>query len=77
MDKKAAKEAKKAAAEAAKLEKEEAAQRKVVEEFNDKQSKAKAASNTVAALKEWLANPPYKSTDEALKVRETKDIRAY
>ena len=65
MDKK---EAKRAAAEAAKREKEEAAQKKIVEEFNEKQAKAKGAGSGIAALKEWLASPPYKSSDDDLKV---------
>ena len=68
-DKKAAKAEKEAAKEAARAEKEAAFQAKLVEQFNEKQTKAKAAATPSLKLKEWLQNPPYKCTDAKMQVR--------
>ena len=48
--------------------KEIALQASIVEEFNAKQEAAKAAADPVAKLKCWLKDPPYKSSDDNLKV---------
>ena len=37
-------------------------------QFNEKQAKAKGCSNTVDKMKAWLEDPPYKMTDEDLKL---------
>ncbi len=41
-------------------------QAKLVEQFNEKQQKAKEAKTPQSKLKEWLKNPPYKCTDAKL-----------
>ncbi len=66
--KKAAKAEKKAAKEAAEREKEAKIQKGLIEVFNDKQAKAGKESDAVAKLKQWLLNPPYKSTNRDMKV---------
>ena len=53
-----------------KAKKEAEFQAKLVEQFNDKQAKAKAAGNTTHKLKEWLQNPPYKCSDAKLQVNQ-------
>ena len=67
--KKAEKAAKKAEKEAAERAKEAELQKKLVEIFNDKQQKAQKESDSVNKLKQWLKNPPYKSTNRDMKVR--------
>ena len=67
--KKAAKAAKKAEKEAAERAKEAEAQKKLIEVFNDKQAKAGKEADPVGKLKQWLKNPPYKSTNKDMKVR--------
>ena len=62
------KEAERAAAAEERKAKEAEEQKKIVEEFNAKQEAAKAETEPVKKLKAWLVNPPFKSTDEALKV---------
>ena len=62
---KAKKEADKAEA---RKEKERVFQAKLVEQFNEKQAKAKATQSAQQKLKEWLANPPYKCSDRNLQV---------
>lgn len=66
--KKDKKAAKKAEQDAAKREKEIKAQKKLIEVFNDKQQKASAEKDAVAKLKQWLKDPPYKSTNRDMKV---------
>ena len=44
-------------------------QANLVEQFNEKQAKAKAAPTPMKKLKEWLQNPPYKCSDAKLQVR--------
>lgn len=66
--KKAAKAAKRAEKEAAERAKEAELQKKLIEVFNDKQSKAAKETDAVAKLKQWLKNPPYKSTNKDMKV---------
>ena len=41
-----------------------------MQEFNDKQGKANAAADPVAKLKEWLVNPPFRCTDEGIRVSQ-------
>ena len=41
-------------------------QAKLVEQFNEKQTKAKAETAPIKKLKAWLQNPPYKCTDAKL-----------
>lgn len=67
--KKASRAADKAARDAKKAEKEREFQAKLVEEFNDKQSKANQEKDIVAKLKQWMKNPPYKSSNKDMKVR--------
>ena len=62
------KEAERAAKAEEEKKKEAALQSSIVEEFNAKQEAAKAAADPVAKLKCWLKDPPYKSTDDNLKV---------
>ena len=64
--KRAAKEAKK---KADKEEKERAQQAKVVEEFNEKQTQANAASDPCGKLKAWCSKPPYLDLGNEIKVR--------
>ena len=57
------------AAKAEEAKKQDAAlQASIVQEFNAKQEAAKAAADPVAKLKCWLKEPPYKSSDDGLKV---------
>ena len=48
--------------------KEAAAQAAIVQEFNAKQEAAKAATDPIQKLKCWLKDPPFKCSDEGLKV---------
>ena len=66
--KKAAKAEKKAAKEAAEREKEAKLQKSLIEVFNDKQAKAGKETDAIAKLRQWLQNPPYKSTNRDMKV---------
>ena len=63
------KEAERAARKEEEEKKDAAAQAVIVQEFNAKQEAAKAATDPVQKLKCWLKDPPYKCSDEALKVR--------
>ena len=44
-------------------------QDKINGEFADKKAKADSAGSQIDKLKEWLVNPPFKSTNEQVKVR--------
>ena len=66
--KKLEKAEKEAIKEQARKEKEAKFQAKLVEQFNEKQAKAKAAGTPQLKLKEWMQNPPYKCSDQKLQV---------
>ena len=66
------KAAQKEAAAKKKEEEEKQLQADIVKEFNDKQAKAGAAADPISKLKEWLVNPPFRCTDEKLKVKLDK-----
>ena len=66
--KKAAKAAKRAEKEAAERAKDAELQKKLIEVFNEKQSKAAKETDPVAKLKHWLHKPPYKSSNKDMKV---------
>ena len=63
--KKASKDAKK---KAEKEEKNRIQQAKVVEEFNEKQSAADAATDSIQKLKAWCSKPPYLDLTNDIKV---------
>ena len=64
-----AKKAKKAAAKKAEKEKKEREQQaKVVEEFNEKQSAADAAGDSIQKIKAWCQKPPYLDLTDEIKV---------
>jgi len=66
--KKAAKAAEREKKKAAEREKEALLQKKLIEVFNDKQAKASKEADPINKLKQWLKNPPYKSTEKNMKV---------
>ena len=66
--KKAAKAAKQAAADAEKAEKERQEQAKIAAEQQEKRTQAASQSDPIQKVRVLLNNPPFKSTDEGVKV---------
>lgn len=75
--KKLVKQEKKAQKEAAEREKEAKFQKSLIDVFNDKQGKAGKETDAIAKLKQWMQNPPYKSTNIDMKVSSNQAITFY